>query len=288
MKIVVLGASGLLGSTLLPALSLAGHQVVTLGRSLDSDYKCDIGDFTVLSTILDELEPDILLNLVALTNVDLCETDPKQAFSVNVLITENIVSWIESSAKACHLIHISTDQVYDGCGPHKEKSVQVSNYYGFSKYAAELAALRVNSTVLRTNFFGKSRCDGRLSFSDWIYESAVKQVEISVFNDVYFSPLSMATVAEMVVLVASRKPRGIFNLGSQEGLSKSEFALSFLNLLGLSTEVIDIVSIDDVSFVRTYRPKDMRLNVTKFEQKLSVQLPTLYNEIQSIVGDYNE
>lgn len=288
MKMVVLGASGLFGSTLLPALRLAGYEVVTLGRSLASDHKCDVGNLKLLSGILDELEPDILVNLVALTNVDLCETDPKQAFLVNILIAENIVNWIESSARACHLIHISTDQVYDGCGPHTEQNVQLSNYYGFSKYAAELAALRINCTILRTNFFGKSKRNGRFSFSDWIYNSAVNQTKISVFNDVYFTPLSMSTLAEMVVLVASQKPIGIFNLGSREGLSKAEFALLFLNLMNLRIDNINIVSIDDVSFVKTYRPKDMRLNVAKFEQQLSIQLPTLCHEIQSTVGDYNE
>jgi dTDP-4-dehydrorhamnose reductase len=288
MKIVVLGASGLLGTRLLPALSLAGYHVVTLGRSLGSDHKCDIGNLKNLSGVLDELEPDILINLVALTDVDLCESDPRQAFSVNLLITENIVRWVESSAKACHLIHISTDQVYDGCGPHSEQNVQLSNYYGFSKYAAELAVLRINSTILRTNFFGKSICDGRASFSDWIYNSAVNQSKISVFNDVYFSPLSMGTLVEMVMLVVSNRPIGIFNLGSRGGLSKSEFALSFLNLLKLNIDNIDIVSIDDVSFIKTYRPKDMRLNVTKFEHQLAIQLPSLHTEIQEIIGDYSE
>jgi dTDP-4-dehydrorhamnose reductase len=173
MKIVTVGASGLLGSILVPVLKLAGHNVVTVGRSATNHFRCDVGNLKSVSSLLDELQPDILINLVALTDVDLCESDPRQAFSVNVRVTENIVSWIESAVKNCHLVHISTDQVYDGTGPHSESDVMLSNYYAFSKYAAELAALRVASTVLRTNFFGKSRCNQRVSFTDWIYDSIV-------------------------------------------------------------------------------------------------------------------
>ena len=68
----------------------------------------------------------------------------------------------------------------------------LTNYYSFSKYAAELA-LRVNSTILRTNFFGKSMCEQRSSFTDWVYHSAINKQNIVLFSDVFFSPLSMTT-----------------------------------------------------------------------------------------------
>jgi dTDP-4-dehydrorhamnose reductase len=51
---------------------------------------------------------------------------------------------------------------------------------------------------------------------------------------------------------------------------------------------IEVASIDDVSFMKTYRPRDMRLNVTKFEQKLDISLPTLEAEINMVIGDYDE
>jgi dTDP-4-dehydrorhamnose reductase len=118
MKIVTIGASGLLGSVLVPALKSTGNNIVTVGRSPINDFRCDTGNLTAVSAIFNELQPDILINLVALTDVDLCESDPRQAFSVNVRALENIVSWIESASKNCHLVHLSTDQVYDGPGPH--------------------------------------------------------------------------------------------------------------------------------------------------------------------------
>ena len=286
MKIIIVGASGLLGCILVPAIKSAGHNVVTMGRLPTNDFRCDIGDVKSASSLLDMIKPDIIINLVALTDVDLCESDPGQAFSVNVRTTETIVTWIESAVKNCHLVQISTDQVYDGAGPHFEANVALSNYYAFSKYASELAAVRVPSTILRTNFFGKSCCIKRVSFTDWIYDNVISNKKIVVFNDVFFSPLSMETLAQMMLRVIALKPIGIFNLGSHAGLSKSAFALLFLEKLDIVSDNIEVVSINDVSFIKTYRPKDMRMNVTKFEQQLSVRLPTLEDEIIRVSRDY--
>jgi dTDP-4-dehydrorhamnose reductase len=288
MKIVTVGASGLLGSVLVPALRLTDYDVATIGRSIDSDVRCDAGNLESLLFVLNDLQPDVLINLVALTDVDQCESEPKQAFLVNLRTAENLVKWVESRLKTCHLVHISTDQIYDGPGPHYEDDVMLTNYYGFSKYASELAVQRIASTVLRTNFFGKSMTDKSTSFTDWIYESVVNSRKIALFNDVFFSPLSMGTLVEMIVLVVSKKPLGIFNLGSRSGLSKSEFAQLFMEKLKLGMANVDIVSIDDVSFMKTYRPRDMRLQVEKFERELDIVLPTLESEINRVIGDYNE
>lgn len=288
MKVVVLGASGLLGTALVPELEFSGFDAISLGRSSGCDYICDIGNALATKKILNELLPDIIVNLVALTNVDECEKNPNNAFKINVHTLENVVSWIEQHSKACHLIQISTDQVYDRRGPHGENNVMLTNYYAFSKYAAELVALRVPSTILRTNFFGKSNSNHRLSFSDWLYNSLRSSIEISLFRDVYFSPLSIKTVCELVVDIIRLRPDGIYNLGSREGLSKASFALIFAEKLKLNAKNATVTSIEDVNFVETYRPKDMRLNVSRIESKLGITLPTLKDEIEKVIGDYNE
>lgn len=288
MKIVVIGASGLLGSVLVPKLELISNEVITLGWSASNHYRCDVGNRASINHTLDILKPSIIINLVALTDIDLCESDPRQAFKVNVQILENIVSWIETSSRICHLVQISTDHVYDGMGPHLESQVMLTNYYAFSKYAAELVALRVSATVLRTNFFGKSKRDKKVSFTDWIIKNIKDNEFFFLFNDVFFSPLSMETLAKMISIVITEKPQGVYNLGSREGLSKSAFALLFADKLNLESSNMKATSIDDVTFMKTYRPKDMRMDVTKFEKHLGVSLPTLEDEIDSVIDDYYE
>ena len=288
MKIVLLGGSGLFGSTFIPIIGSTDHTVITIGRSTSNDYKCNVEDLDALSNALNEIAPDVILNLIAITDVDMCERDPKQAYFINVKILENVVNWIESNSKNCHLIQISTDHVYCGQGPHDELNVMLTNYYSFSKYAAELVCLRVKSAVLRTNFFGRSKRKNRLSFTDWLYNSIINNEPISVFNDVFFSPLSMNTLSKMIIEVINTRLCGVYNLGSNYGMSKSDFCFHFIKLLNMKSNNIDIVSIDDVSFIKTYRPKDMRLDVSKFEKKMGIKLPSLENEIKTIIGEYNE
>lgn len=288
VKVLLLGSTGLLGSTLLPMLSARGYEVITHGRSDEAQYQVDLTHSKSTSDLFDEVRPDIIINLAGLTNVDLCEASPNKAYLANVRAVENIATWIKEAESFCHLVQISTDQVYDGSGLHKESLVTLENYYAFSKYAGELAAKDVPSTILRTNFFGCSQCAKRVSFTDWLYQSLSKSEPIQVFDDVLFDPVSMATLSEMIELVIHEKPVGVFNLGSHEGMSKADFAFSFAEELDFPTSTMKRTSTDQAGFLNAYRPKDMRMDCSKFEHTLSVKLPHLDNEIKRVSRDYCE
>ena len=287
MKIVVTGASGLLGTTLTPFLKLNGHEVVSVGRSPDSDVICDLTDLHATRSVLDKLLPDTILNLVALTNIEKCEKNPNLAYLVKCRVVENIADWTRSSKVECHLFQISTDQIYDGSGPHGEDNVTLTNYYAFSKFSSELAAGNIKSTILRTNFFGKSANQERKSFTDWLLKSATLKENFVLFDDVFFSPLSMTTLSEIFLKLITQRPIGIFNLGSRRGLSKADFAKSFLNLSGFDISNVNSISIDEAPFIEVYRPKDMRMNISKIENLLNTA-PSLETEIRRVVGEYYE
>ena len=181
-KVLITGALGLLGSSLVPYLKQRGHQVIRQARKDNADLIADLTITEEVFRILDEVKPDVIVNLAALTNVDECERIPQAAYLSNVRIVENLTDWIKVDGNRCHLIQISTDQVYEGPGPHQEKDIHLINMYGFSKYAGELAASTVPSTILRTNFYGKSLCNSRISLSDWLLESLRNQKPITVLK----------------------------------------------------------------------------------------------------------
>lgn len=288
MKIVIIGASGLLGSYLAPRLLASENEIFSIGRARSNDFICDASNSEELIKVLSKIQPNIILNLAALTDVDYCEKNPDHAFTVNTKIVENIVTWIESSSQECHLIQISTDQVYDSKGPHFENNISLTNYYAFSKYAGELIASRVSSTILRTNFFGKSECYGKISFTDWLHKSFLGKENFFLFDDVFFSPLSMESLYEIILSLFTLQPQGIYNLGSRDGLSKSSFAHLFAARLNIDISHAEILSIDDVDFLSAYRPKDMRMNVSKIEDSLNLTLPSLKNEIYKAIGEKYE
>ncbi|WP_167883056.1 SDR family oxidoreductase [Leptospira barantonii] len=279
---LITGSEGLLGSSLVPFLKNLNYNVIRHSRSGSTEAIGDLVDKKIVWKVLDDHTPDFIINLAAATNVDECERKPNYAYLLNVRILENIVSWIQSKQSKTHLIHVSTDQVYDGKGPHLEDNVELTNYYSFSKYTGELVANAVSSTVLRTNFFGYSKNDIRRSFSDWIIESVDADKEITVFEDIRFSPLSLSTLVEMIHKVLLNPKKGIYNLGSSDGISKADFAYKLADILNKSKEKIRKGSIFDLN-LKAYRPRDMTMNVSKFESDFDIRLPKVEDEILTLL-----
>jgi dTDP-4-dehydrorhamnose reductase len=289
MKILLLGSTGLLGSTLSTFLASRDDELITHSRSEGAQFQADLSSPKEAIDLLRKIQPGVIINLVGLTNVDLCEAQPNQAYLLNVRTVENVTNWIRQEGKSCHLVHISTDQLYDGINNlHAEECVTLTNYYAFSKYAGELAAASVSSTILRTNFFGRSHCPKRTSLSDWLFRALSNNDLIEVFDDVLFSPIAMSTLSEMIELSMRTKPVGVFNLGSHDGLSKADFAFAFADELGLPGRAMKRTTSNQVTFLKTYRPKDMRMSSAKFERALGVRLPKLRDEIKRVAKEYRE
>lgn len=286
--VLVTGATGLLGSVLVPLLRSHGKTISTHAHRSEADYSFDLTDRHQTVALLDRLRPAVVINLAGLTSVERCQEQPNESYLINTRIVENLASGIRQSGTDCHLVQISTDQVYDGEGPHSEEAITLTNNYAFSKYAGELAAAQVRSTVLRTNFVGRSKIPSRESLTDWVYNSLMGRKHVQVLRDVYFSPLAMTTLVDMINLVVERRPIGVFNLGSHNGMSKADFDFAFADRLRLPTEFMTRIDTREATFLKAYRPKDMRMNCTKFEAALNVKLPDLSDEIRSVAGEYDE
>ncbi|MDP7663030.1 MAG: SDR family oxidoreductase [Nitrospinota bacterium] len=277
-RILVSGASGLLG----PYLAMAAKEwgdVFTTSRT-SGDFPADLIDPDETKNLIKKTEPYILVNAAGLTDVDLCEKDPHLASDLNTNVTENLAGLLSSGA--C-FVCISTDQVYpDSPGPHFEGAEAPVNVYGRSKLAGEKAALaHPGGLVLRTNFFGPSQTPGRNSLSDFFIDNFRAKKEVTLFSDVFFSPLHMKTLCDLIFRSVSEGLRGIYNLGSREGTSKAEFGFSVARHFGLSTEKA-ILGKAQLHPDRAKRPADMRMDVTKIETALKTKMPTLEEEISRL------
>lgn len=285
MKLLVLGATGMLGASLVPALRGAGHEVVTHGRSAAAQVAAELTDPGQASKVVASADPAVVINLVGLTDVDGCEARPQEGWRLNVRTAENVAG--ACAPTGAHLIHISTDQVYDGPGPHAEQEALPGNYYAQTKYAGELAVLPSGATVLRTNFFGASRHETRRSLTDWLYESLRGRRRVPVFTDVLFSPLSLATLCSIIERLALLRPSGVFNLGARDGMSKAHFAESFARAVGQPADLFVPGSVEQAA-LKAWRPKDMRMDSRRIEAILGHPLPVLAEEIALAAKDYRE
>jgi len=287
-NILITGATGLLGSRLVPYLKECGHKVVTHARTTQADYRFDLSDRVKSYENLEQIQPKVIINLVSLTSVELCEEQVSLAYLTNTRTVENLVHWIKASGSNCHLVQISTDHLYDGTGLNTEAEISITNNYAFSKYAGELAAIEVPNTILRTNFVGRSQVHHRESLTDWVYNSITGGLNVQVLNDVYFSPLSITTLIEMIELVVQKKPVGIYNLGSHDGMSKADFDFAFAESLNLPTNTMTRITSSQAKFLKTIRPKDMRMDSSKFENMLGLKLPRLSDMMHQLAEEYDE
>jgi len=272
---LITGSTGLLADYLIAAAAERG-EVITTAREA-GDRKCNLSNAAETRALLNDVAPDIVVHAAGLTDVDRCERDPAAAFAGNRDTATNLAAALPTSAR---LVAISTDQVYPNLpGPHREQEVAPVNVYGQSKLAGEQAALaHPNALVLRTNFFGPSHNKRRQSLSDFVVASLTEGKPVTFFADVLFSPLHMATLADLVAAAAEMDLTGLFNAGCRDGMSKADFALAVARHLGLQTASAMVGSSQSLAG-RAPRPSDLRMDVGRLESALGRRMPTLDHEI---------
>ncbi len=277
-KILITGNGGLLSPYLIASADLIGH-VVTTGRS-SGDLKCDLSDVYEVKKLLEELNPDWVVHAAGMTNVDGCENNPVEANKSNHVAAKNIAKCLHGNAK---LAYISTDQVYpDNIGLHKEKNTGPINVYGRTKFAGEKAILQHPGALsIRTNLFGPSLTAGKESIDDFVINNLKSKEKITLFTDVYFSPVHMKTLSKMVFDLIEINYKGVINLGSRYGMSKADFGVSIAKHMGVSTELVSFGT-SDMLYGRARRTHDLRLDVTLIESMLNCTMPTLQQEIEKI------
>lgn len=284
-KILLIGSNGLLGTSLVKELERLFEVISITRKSPNSDYNIDMASEANSYQVFTEVEPDFIINLAALTNVDKCEGNINLAYKVNTKIAENI-SRYSNKLEDVFVLHISTDHIYD-TNNSDENDVIIRNAYAMTKYCGEKSYSSNNTVILRTNFFGKSLSKNSEGFCDSIYKSAVAGEELKLFKDVFFSPLSIKTLCDVVLICLNKRISGVFNVGAKDGMSKEEFLKTFLALSGVKNIKYNSISVGEIE-LKTDRPRDMRMNVSLFEKTFNYKLPKLINEIKGVANDFKK
>ncbi len=283
LKVLIIGAYGLLGSSLSKYLVQKGFKVYKASRSLSADYVINATNKKELNIQISNLKPDYVLNLCALTNVDYCENNPKEAFLINSEVPKKISSLTKDHN--FKLIHISTDQIYAGKGPHIEENTDPLNIYAKSKLKGESFVLDNKGMVIRTNFVGKSQTCQRVSFTDWLIKKVNSNDNFQLFNDVIFNPLHILDLNDFIYFSCLNFRDGCFNVGSLKYISKADFALSFLKKLNYSINNIKICSIKE-SKLLARRPLDMSMNLQNLKKNFKWEIPDINTTIEKCIEEY--
>lgn len=283
-KILFTGGSGLL--SLNWAIQIRDNYEVILGLHERDIYlkgtksiKIKLNSDQNISDFLTQIKPDILVHTAGLTSVEECELNPEQTNSINSFIPQLLAK--HTNKLGIKFIHISTDHLFDGLLPFTSEDTPVSpvNEYGKSKALAEKLILKENPSalILRTNFFGWGT-SYRLSFSDIVLKTLRANKTINLFDDVYYTPILINQFVEIVNLLILNNNSGIFNVVSNERITKYQFGLILAKKFGLNIELIQKGSIiDDHNLVQ--RPKDMSLNNKKVLEIINYKLLSIEKQI---------
>ncbi|MGC2351953.1 MAG: dTDP-4-dehydrorhamnose reductase [Candidatus Udaeobacter sp.] len=192
MRIVIVGTGGRLGAALLREYREKFDSTVFNHAQLD------LSNLDKVREKLGETDFDVLINAAAFTNVDLCETQPDQAFRINAG-TPGILAKI-CCDKGAKLIHFSTDYVFDGekRAPYTEEDeANPISIYGESKLAGEKNVLTAQNRhlVVRVSWvFGPDRP----SFIDGMIKRAQENEKVDAIADKFSTPTYTHDVAKML------------------------------------------------------------------------------------------
>jgi len=280
MKILVTGASGLLGIRLVELAITRGHEVCSTYHAhpftQGSARGLDLADEKEVRRWVIEAGPDALIHSAAITDVDFCEKNPELAMRVNGSATGSL-------AEACrdvgsHLVYISTDYVFDGkSGLYKENDEpKPINVYGQSKLLGEQRLLQSNADfcVARTSvLYGWGR-EHRPNFATWLHGSLKARRKVTVVTDQYASPTLNTNLARMLIEVAERRIHGILHLAGSTRISRYEFAVMLAKQFGFDENLLTPVKAEATNWTAR-RPYDSSLNVAKAQEMLTNKAATL-------------
>lgn len=230
MKILIIGASGMLGHDLVRVLQESRHDLLTPGH-----VELDITHQESARSYLSREKPQCVLLSAAYTRVDDCESHADLAWAVNADGPRNVA--LACRDTGARLIHLSTDYVFNGrkTSPYSvDDPTDPISVYGKTKLAGEnhIKEVLPDHLIVRTSWlYG---LNGR-NFVETILKKAASVKELSVVNDQRGSPTYTKDLSEaLAVLVNVKEARGIVNVTNSQDCTWCEFAQAILNVQGIA------------------------------------------------------
>jgi dTDP-4-dehydrorhamnose reductase len=286
-KILVTGASGLVGSYLLNQIQkdCANDIYVIVHQSIPKfgkNIQLDLSQTEKLSKELAYIRPDIIINLAALTDVEVCESQPDLATRLNRDLVAAISEYINDSNNNPYFLHVSTDYVFDGAeGNYKEDSqTNPVNFYGLTKLQGEneiiSRLIEGNWCIARTSTpFGVHPT--KQSFPVFLLEKLHKGQSVKVVIDQYTSPTYAMDLANMLKETIDRRIKGLIHTSGTSRLSRYEQALKITREFRLNEELILKVRSKDMNW-KAQRPNDSSLDVNKACKLLIQNKPKSFDD----------
>ena len=291
MRILVTGKDGQLGRAFQKEFDcLFGGQNLAIQVRYIGRQECDLSDLNVLRKILNDFQPNLIINTAAYTAVDKAELEYELAFAINALAPELMAKY--AVTHNISLIHYSTDYVFDGEGSDfysEDRAVRPLGVYGKSKAEGERLIIdafsKSNNTKAHYVIFRASWVYGDgANFIRTILRLAKDRPELKVITDQFGVPTSAEWLAALSIdflfdlslgknMVLRDFPSGIYHAvpaGETTWHGLASTVVEVAKLSGnLMLKVANIQAIPAIEYpLPALRPMNSRLSTQKLQTTL--------------------
>ena len=289
MKFLVTGSAGLVGSQVVNDLTQQNHTVYSCYHDTKPSHGTpillDLTDQDKIIHTIQEIKPDKIIHLAAMTGVDQCETQQDLAMKINANATEIMAK--QAAKYNAFFLYISTDYVFDGINGMRKESDTPNplGFYGKSKLAGEIALNKIPSSwcIARTSTpFGIHKT--KKSFPIWVKENLKSKKEISVLTDQFTSPTYVPNLSKMLIEIATRQLVGIYHTAGDIKISRYNFAEMVAEKLNLDKKLLIPTKTDEMNW-KAQRPKDSSLDISLAAEILNEKPQTIQQSLVHFIKD---
>lgn len=274
-KVLIFGGGGLVGSKFIKLHSNVFEINAPIAEIVDILSKDQI------KKTVEEFNPDSIINFAAYTNVQEAQNqkDDKDGicFKVNSIGAKNIAEIAKNFDK--HLIHISTDYVFDGEKedvPYTETDKpNPINWYGVTKLFGEEYILESGclSTIVRISMPYSACYEAKLDVARFFLEQLRLGKEVKALEDQRITPTLVNDIADGLKVILENKSLGIYHISSRDSVTPLEFVKTIAETFKLDYSLISSMTLDE--FNKGKKAKLLKyswLNTAKFEKEFGDQI----------------
>jgi dTDP-4-dehydrorhamnose reductase len=296
MKILLTGASGLVGSAFARSAAQRGHSVIGITGSftgriaeLSEQSALDLEKLEHVTQHVLNVFPDLIVNCAAISEPAACDADPERSEALNVKLPHRLAELAQHLG--ARLVHLSSEQVFDGRqrGPyHEEDPVSPLSLYGRQKVASELATQQAapkSAVIIRAPLLMGDSPTGTRAVHERLLAAWSRAETARLFTDELRQPCTAENLADVMVEITERPDlQGIYHWAGLDLVSRYELGILVREHFKLRDEDSPIkgVARADALDATQKRPASLPLDCTKLTSRLKTRAQTIRQQLESL------